>query len=719
MKMKLTTLLFGLLLAVGWTNDASAQLKRSYELVPMGAPTKLVNATPGRTSAMAKFIPKMEEEHCVTVETGTATNGMNRAPRRATIAATVTHPFSWYDNYTYTWYDKDGNPHSNTKITEEATDPYQIYYFLASMYITPEIPGILYNDVFEEDTRYPGVGYGWGVSSSNISGNITITTDGSYANLTDIVVYDMVGNALTEWHASTCEYTSSYLYLPSGWSPARIVNGGSRAYGYIQYGGTITIPYTSFGINNQRAVRVMVRARNSRNGYNVTVSNAAGDKYSRNDVQAQKQSLTTTWTEYNWEIANDVTPPTENGYTVFLVKLKEDTTDIPKLTYTRSALVDDMIAPYFESVQLLTDGLRVGEEGDPDVGTVFSYSGKLNKFFFLGKGKTASINQAGTRYFTSQTAPFYTMFEEFSPTGLESGAQITDFYPKMVAGEYYPVVHDCESVRWWKHFFSMTGKAGTEEKSLTNLILYIPDGRSQSGVRTYEENLQPHVGMYAIQLQANAEPSGRNDSTYLVSLDWQSNLNHMVNNDVPQTYELYVVVFDEMGNQVGDSLIYRGNDVNHYEYYVPQYPESYTITYVVKGWPTNATNNPDNGGSFFAWSNFDDVVIPGLFDFLMLARDHYESDFVISEEKNYYRNYLYPTNLAPNTGQTVAQLKQEWPEDQIAKYRLYRDNTGVAYLEVRAVGDKVYYRIRYYEGTQIKTGPNDITVPNYVEIPNE
>ena len=100
MKKKMTILMFSLLLAVGWTNDASAQLKRGYELVPMGAPTKVVNATPGSTSAMAKFIPKMEEEHCVTVETGTATNGMNRAPRRATIAATVTHPFSWYDNCT-------------------------------------------------------------------------------------------------------------------------------------------------------------------------------------------------------------------------------------------------------------------------------------------------------------------------------------------------------------------------------------------------------------------------------------------------------------------------------------------------------------------------------------------------------------------------------------------------------------------------------------------
>ena len=138
--------------------------------------------------------------------------------------------------------------------------------------------------------------------------------------------------------------------------------------------------------------------------------------------------------------------------------------------------------------------------------------------------------------------------------------------------------------------------------------------------------------------------------------------------------------------------------------------------------PTDATNNYANNGIFWVYSNPDDVQIPGLFDFMVLYRERYESDFVIHEQKNYYRNYLYPTNLAAGTGMTMGQLKQEWP-DQTASYTLWRDNLGVAKLEIRGIGNKVYYRIRYYENTQVTTGPNapDNTEMhyNYVEIPNE
>jgi hypothetical protein len=67
---------------------------------------------------------------------------------------------------------------------------------------------------------------------------------------------------------------------------------------------------------------------------------------------------------------------------------------------------------------------------------------------------------------------------------------------------------------------------------------------------------------------------------------------------------------------------------------------------------------------------------------------------------------------------TMEQLKKEWP-NQTASYTLWRDNLGVAKLEVKGIGDKVYYRIRYYKGTQDTTGVNDIEIPNgYQTIPN-
>ena len=68
---------------------------------------------------------------------------------------------------------------------------------------------------------------------------------------------------------------------------------------------------------------------------------------------------------------------------------------------------------------------------------------------------------------------------------------------------------------------------------------------------------------------------------------------------------------------------------------------------------------------------------------------------------------------------TLGQLKQEWP-NQTASYTLWRDNTGVAKLEVRGIGNKVYYRIRYYDATQDTTNVNDIAIPNgYQKMPNE
>jgi len=194
----------------------------------------------------------------------------------------------------------------------------------------------------------------------------------------------------------------------------------------------------------------------------------------------------------------------------------------------------------------------------------------------------------------------------------------------------------------------------------------------------------------------------------------------MVNNTVDQTYIIYTVEFDSLGNRTYHPLdtVY---DVTTYQYNVPQTMASQQITYVIMGYPTDATNNPENqkGGIFYVYSNPDDVQIPGLFDFMVLYRQRYESDFYVQKQQNYYRNYLYHTNLAPGTGMTMGQLKQEWP-NQTASYTLWRDDQGIAKLEVRAIRDKVYYRIQYYENTQDTDWRNDIEMPYpYKEIPNE
>lgn len=339
-----------------------------------------------------------------------------------------------------------------------------------------------------------------------------------------------------------------------------------------------------------------------------------------------------TWDGYyhiepGWNIKNsDVTAPYEEGHTLFLVKLKNYTTT-PSSQTTSKAQIINIFNSCIESVTLITDAMRVGD-GD-NIGSIVNIEGEFNRFFVLGKGKSYYVEPT-TSNNEPPYAPFYNMFEEYSPTTKDSGSQIKDFYDKMTAGVIYPVVHDCSSVMRMEHYFSMAGKNGTQEKSLTGMFLYIPDNRYQlyAENRNYDPDHQPQVGIYVIELGAQAADNG--DHTYTVQLDWTSKLNEAVGSEVPQNYTVYVYVTDETGNTRVELV---NTTETTYSYIVPQDEHSYTITYVVYG---EAIAN-DN---FNTWSNDATVVIPGWNDFISLTLNHYESDFVKAEGKNYYRNFM-------------------------------------------------------------------------------
>ena len=339
-----------------------------------------------------------------------------------------------------------------------------------------------------------------------------------------------------------------------------------------------------------------------------------------------------TWDGYyhiepGWNIKNsDVTAPYEEGHTLFLVKLKNYTTT-PSSQTTSKAQIINIFNSCIESVTLITDAMRVGD-GD-NIGSIVNIEGEFNRFFVLGKGKSYYVEPT-TSNNEPPYAPFYNMFEEYSPTTKDSGSQIKDFYDKMTAGVIYPVVHDCSSVMRMEHYFSMAGKNGTQEKSLTGMFLYIPDNRYQlyAENRNYDPDHQPQVGIYVIELGAQAADNG--DHTYTVQLDWTSKLNEAVGSEVPQNYTVYVYVTDETGNTRVELV---NTTETTYSYIVPQDEHSYTITYVVYG---EAIAN-DN---FNTWSNDATVVIPGWNDFISLPLNHYESDFVKAEGKNYYRNFM-------------------------------------------------------------------------------
>lgn len=670
MKKKLTTLLFGLLLAVGWTSNALAQ--------------------------------------------------------------SATYTAESIKDLTYTWQDANGTTQTSpyVQFNEEkgiyesvlVTNPYQIYGLLRGVYMEKALPGPFLSaytsgDKREDPVYYGAIEGGWqipaGAAAEGPMGNITITTNGTFVNIQSIYVYDEDGNELTKWVAAEATYYyywGTYYYnLTNGWTSTTDLTRTSASgvyYGYMSGGGTITIPSSLFNGNSK--VRVVINARRTRNNYNMTVNGTAVTFAATNTWYEKEVNLTGMSTNYTYK-------PDREGYTAIMVAIKNDAqleaeTDYGNQYTTRNQVIT-YISRTIESVKLLTDGLRIGSGYDE--GTVFNCDGTYNKFFILGKGQARKKSQgtldliaSGTyQSYHGEEVPFKFMYEQFSPTQGDKGSYIDDFYSEMMKGNVYSVVHDCASVIQQSHQFSMSGNTGTDKKSFTGLNFFIPDYRLKywndpafytknangqitggpysvdgrdmnpyqdanateklnTTFRTatrwaawyaqYNQAYAPKMGLYLITLSADAEKVAGYSETnryYDINLDWTSSLNEMAGEEVPQKYVVYEVLYDENGNEYLDSLTTVTNLTEWSIKNFPQPEHSVTRTFIIKGWPTDS-DHP----SFIAWSNRDQVVIPGYNDFLALALNHYESDFVVNEEKNYYRNFLTVSNENEENALTVERI---------------------------------------------------------------
>ena len=99
-----------------------------------------------------------------------------------------------------------------------------------------------------------------------------------------------------------------------------------------------------------------------------------------------------------WNISNsDVTKPYEDGYTMLMVSVKDNATATPTTTSGVMFDYEYQLVNYFRdnvsSIQLLTDGMRIGE--GENVGTVFNISGYYNRFFMISKGQSRKKQAAG------------------------------------------------------------------------------------------------------------------------------------------------------------------------------------------------------------------------------------------------------------------------------------------------------------------------------------
>ena len=749
--MKLTTLLFGLLLAVGWTSSALAQSNL--------------------------YLPE------------------------------AVHNKAYYDALEYTWTDANNVTHTS-KATDVADDPYQMYELIRFVYGNPAFPGPTYGAytssfTVEDPITYHPIPGGWNITAASNSNprDIVIDVYQGYTNYPVAISSIQVKSGDTVIPGCSWSYSSNGTTLPSGWTNTGTIqsyntnnnqttnNGNSIR--FSNNSGSITIPADLLTGYNNVTVVINAKARDTDYSYYRLTVNEVAQNLSSTSFKDYTWNVTLPEEGANTFVQGTVIPPFENGYTALMVAVKNDATAANENGGTAAGIVGnrangsyynskqryiDYFAARVAFIKLLTDGLRIGNEEEHTTGTVFNCAGTYNKFFIISKGrareksdytKSNYINNTNdwwnsNNWYYGETFPFQDMFEEFSPTTVDANSQITDFYNEMMDGKIYSVVHDCASVIQEGHQFSMSGNTGTQAYAMDGLNFFIPDFRllfwtdtynnrtidgrdinpymnaNQNGHTNaftsgsqwaawfvnYNPQYAPKVGIYKITLEADAQKApnyNSNDPKYEVTLNWVSSLNEMTGEMVPQTYTIWKVIYKEDGTEEKEFLA-TVQDETSYTYQVAQGDDSYTITYIIEGHPTPDENS--DYPSFVAWSNLDDVVIPGLSDFLTLVLDHYESDFVIGsklgEEKNYYRNFLHVTG--DNDGEKA--LTVERINNGEKEFKLYRqtvvpessdetlvgtlsfwdreDNKNVGYGFSFAAGQEVYdYTLKTNEGQTI------------------
>ncbi len=500
------------------------------------------------------------------------------------IENTGTLPPSTFDNYSYTWTDKNGDEHTSL-VSEIATEPEQMIALLREVYTNKNLPGPWYrgyNDDGTVDTSYP-------------------------------VVYPAIGT-VTRFGAAGVD--ANYTYHDTfGWGIP-----------HDQANYPFDVIYTS--------------------------SSSTG-----NDYKALN--------------ANEYKPNTE-GLTLLLVEMKDGVTSQTVGYNPENSSLLNIFDKMFKSVRVITNSKKVTKNGVE--GTLFKIDcDKMNRFFFLGKGRLRILgnvlddhrtgrsnvfidrkkNTSSSNSITNQITdkgPFYEMFEQFSPVSLIDGTESKDVYQQLINMQSYSVEHDCEYIPWATseavtgHEFNMYGKESVSAdcQDVRDLMFFVPDKRmmdwddrdksnSDMFVNYYKQNA-PTMGMYVIKqnpITGEQKTYEGNDDNYELHLTWDSNLTDFVPSD-KGVYYIYQVNEDGTYTKVGET------DAQTKELYlnVAMQEHGQQVTYVIQG--------QDNTGFLsLQFSNEESFIIPGTDVnevFQLVPNADIYSRFDPAQETNFYAN---------------------------------------------------------------------------------
>ena len=364
--------------------------------------------------------------------------------------------------------------------------------------------------------------------------------------------------------------------------------------------------------------------------------------------------------------------PDVEGYTTLLVKTKHD---VKIGSVTTQQQLYDAIAANIEEVVLLTQGKYYAKgDGIGKSGALYKTSGTASSFYFISKGRARRNTGTGR---TWSFAPFFGLYEEYSPEIVNSSTQTTDVWVKMKNGNDYKVQHDCGSVIILKHQFNMADRE--ESHSIDNMVFFIPDRRLEywdnrdpadlkSSFTNYKPSYAPAIAMLYIPLKATGAKNASDGKKWDITLTWSSNLNAMTGNVIPQKFNLYIV--DDAGKRTllkqdfADAPDAQGN--YHYTYTVDKETKGRIIRYVVEGAPLEGEFTP-------VASNEDLVEVPGLDpnQRLQLGLNvRPVSDYRLNEQLNVYCNHLDVSNA---TGTYITETQLTKPNARMELYRHWTD----------------------------------------------
>ena len=551
MKIKLTTLLFGLLLAVGWTSSASAQAlpeaRADMDIVCLdGGASHQHNMT--ETGAMLQQRAK-----------STRFNAPNR-DFNPTLRDMVSLTESEASALTYSYRDINGVLHENVPSTEVADDPCQMYALLRFIYKTKAFPGpytsaYTADGVEEREVYYGGIAGGWnidGPTGSLVSDLYKPTKEG----YTALIV--AVNNTTTKATASYTNYDRT--------NPNSFFNDSSSIVNYFN--------------NNIEYIKLLTDGLRitDAGGNPGTVFNCDGtyNKFfflSKGQARQKDSQVITLQNSY--------------GLMGERVPFKEMYEEFSPT----GGLEGDQITDFY-------DTMREGHVYDVvhdcasviEMGHQFSMSGNTGTTAYPLTGLNFFIPDYRLAYWVDdayyirytdgyQHGPFSVDGRTMNPYLTITGARITGRN-----GQNINVPSFCSNYAQYNPQYAP--KVGIYKITLSATAIFVGDPENPDHT---ENNLN-----------------------YVVTLVWTSSLNDMAGYEVPQTYTIYC--FDNVTGErfeLEATGVTNPTGETTVSYLVPQRAHSYTIEYIIQGTPDD-TEHPSfvawSNRDFVVIPGWDDFV---------------------------------------------------------------------------------------------------------------